>query len=127
MIATDIARKIEIEEAQIELSKLERQRAELGIEIDSQRQLVTDLREKDVWADKEAAMKHARQIRAGDVEVGMRFRFSGGTFVDDRYVEGEYVATVTDVTFTKTGRVRITTDRGRWANGPIAPGTRLQG
>ena len=71
-------------------------------------------------------MKHATQIKASDVAVGMSFRYDGGTFVDGEYTQGEKVAVVTEVRVTKTGRINFSTTAGRWSNGAISPDTMIQ-
>ena len=76
---------------------------------------------------RENKMKHATEIKAGEVTVGLEFRYKGGAFIDGKYVATEKIAVVKTVRVTKTGRVSFTIDDGsHWSNAAIAPTTRLQ-
>ncbi len=73
-------------------------------------------------------MRHATEIKAGEATVGMSFRYDSGTMIDGKYIRGEEVATVTEITLTKTGRVKLRIDGGRaWTNRAISPTSPLQG
>lgn len=73
-------------------------------------------------------MKHAKDITAGELEVGTKFKYAAHDFVDGELCAVEKTGTVTAIRMTKAGRIgfSINGKAGEWSNAPMSPTTCLQ-
>lgn len=73
-------------------------------------------------------LKHAKNITAGELYIGMQFKHDSRVKADGTWEDCEQVSTVTNIRVTKSGRIGFTYDnrKDEWSYLPMKPTTILQ-